>query len=93
MSGISASVPDRPIAGPGDMQIQAGQVPYNIKDADVATGAKFEDIVRMTIYGGRTASLVISELYNSHPQATLIELSWVANPEPVFDIETTVDLD
>ena len=47
----------------------------------------------MTIDGRRMASQVISELYVSHPLATLIELSRVVSTGLVLDIETMVDFD
>lgn len=98
VSGITARLADGSVAGPGDMQIQAEQVVQNIKDVYAAANASIDNIVRMTIYvtdidAWRTASGSIDELYASRPAATLIEISRLANPDMVLEIETTVELD
>jgi 2-iminobutanoate/2-iminopropanoate deaminase len=98
VSGITARLPDGSVAGPGDMRRQAEQILQNIKDVYKAAGADLGRIVRMTIYvtsieDWRKASDVISELYASRPAATLIEVSRLATPEMVLEIETTAELD
>jgi enamine deaminase RidA (YjgF/YER057c/UK114 family) len=98
VSGITARLPDGTVAGPGDMQAQAEQVLQNIRDVYAAANASTENIVRMTIYvtdidAWRAASDTIAELYSSRPAATLIEVSRLANPDMVLEIETTAELD
>ena len=97
VSGITARLPDGSVAGPGDMSVQAEQVLQNIKDVYAAANASTDNIVRMTIYvtdldAWRAASGIITELYSSRPAATLIEISRLAHPDMVLEIETTAEL-
>jgi 2-iminobutanoate/2-iminopropanoate deaminase len=98
VSGITARLPDGSVNGPGDMRVQATQVLGNIKDVYAAANADLNNIVRMTIYvtdidAWRGASDIIAELYASRPAANLIEVSRLANPDMVLEIETTAELD
>ena len=98
VSGITARLADGSVAGPGDMHVQATQVLQNIKDVYAAANADINNIVRMTIYvtdidAWREVSSVIAELYVARPAATLIEVSRLANPDMVLEIETTAELE
>ena len=63
-----------------------------------SANADIGKIVRITIYvtdldAWRQASGAIAELYASRPAATLIEISRLAHPDMVLEIETTAELD
>lgn len=98
ISGVTARLSDGSIAGPGNMEIQAKQIVQNIKDICKAAGASLDHMIRITIYttdldAFQSAKGVIEELYVSRPSATLIEISRLASPEMVLEIEPTVELD
>lgn len=98
ISGITARLPDGSINGPADMRKQAEQIVQNIKDVCDAAGASIGGIVRLTIYttdldAFQEARDAIQELYVSRPAATLVEISRLASPDMVLEIEPTVEMD
>ena len=98
ISGVTARLPDGSVAGPGDMRKQAEQIVQNIKDVCAAADADINRMVRMTIYvtdldAWQEARDAVEELYVSRPSATLIEISRLAVPEMVLEIETTIEFD
>ena len=98
ISGITARLPDGSVAGPGDMRTQAEQIVQNIKNVCEAAGASIDRMVRLTIYttdidAFQDARDAIQELYIGRPSATLIEISKLASPEMVLEIEPTIELD
>ncbi len=98
ISGITARLPDGSINGPADMRKQAEQIVQNIKDVCDAAGASIGSIVRLTIYttdldAFQEARDAIQELYVSRPAATLVEISRLASPDMVLEIEPTVEMD
>lgn len=98
ISGITARLPDGSVAGPGDMRKQAEQIVQNIKDVCEAAGASIDRMVRLTIYttdldAFQDARDAIEELYVSRPSATLIEISKLASPDMVLEIEPTIEID
>lgn len=98
ISGITARLPDGSINGPADMRKQAEQIVQNIKDVCDAAGVSIRGIVRLTIYttdldAFQEARDAIQELYVSRPAATLVEISRLASPDMVLEIEPTVEMD
>ncbi len=98
ISGITARLPDGSVAGPGDMRRQAEQIVRNIKDVCAAAGASVDGIVRMTIYttdldAFQEARDAVEELYAGRPAATLVEISRLASPDMILEIEPTVEMD
>lgn len=98
ISGITARLPDGSINGPADMRKQAEQIVQNIKDVCDAAGASIRGIVRLTIYttdldAFQEARDAIQELYIGRPAATLVEISRLASPDMVLEIEPTVEMD
>lgn len=98
VSGITARLPDGSIDGPGDMRRQAERIVRNIEDVCAAAGAGLDGIVRLTIYttdldAFQEARDAIRKLYASRPSATLIEVSRLASPDMVLEIEPTVEMD
>ena len=98
ISGITARMPDGSLNGPGDMRKQAEQIVQNIKDVCAAAGDSIDGIVRMTIYTTDIDAFhevrdVIEELYVSRPAATLVEISKLASPDMILEIEPTVEME
>ena len=98
ISGITARLPDGSINDPADMRKQAEQIVQNIKDVCDAAGASIGGIVRLTIYttdldAFQEARDAVQELYVSRPAATLVEISRLASPDMVLEIEPTVEMD
>ena len=80
------------------MRKQAEQIVQNIKDVCEAAGASIDRLVRLTIYttdldAFQDARDAIQELYVSRPSATLIEISRLATPDMVLEIEPTIEVD
>jgi len=90
------------VVGAGDIQAQAVQVFENLKLALGGIGAKFEDVIKFTIYivelspDRRKAVMEVRGRYISHknpPAATMIGVDQLVEPELLVEIEAVVALD
>ena len=97
-SGIVARDGDGNVVGLGDMTAQIDQVWKNLGDILEAAGAEFSRVIKYTIYvtdmdsylRARRAS---DRYYIDKPAATLVEVSRLASPEMMIEIEAVVALD
>ena len=97
-SGIVARDDEGRAVGVGDMRAQIEQVWRNLADVLSAAGTDFSRAVKYTIYvtdmdayqRHREAS---EPYYVDRPAATLVEVSRLASPELMVEIEAVVALD
>ena len=103
-SGIVARDDDGNVVGIGDMKAQIEQVWRNLADvieaagATGATGADFSRVIKFTIYvSDMDEYLRVRDVsipyYVDKPAATLVEVSRLASPEMLVEIEAVVALD
>ena len=100
-SGIVARDDDGNVVGIGDMAAQLEQIWRNLADileAAGATGADFSRVVKFTIYvTDMDEYLRVRDISNPYyidkPAATLVEVSRLASPEMMVEIEAIVALD
>jgi 2-iminobutanoate/2-iminopropanoate deaminase len=81
------------LVGPGDVVRQSEQVLDNVGAVLLATGATFDDVVRVGVY---VRDMADRELINTvrrryfgaaRPASTLVEVSALANPDALIEIE------
>lgn len=81
------------LVGPGDVVRQSEQVLDNVGAVLRATGATFDDVVRVGVY---VRDMADRELVNTvrrryfgaaRPASTLVEVSALANPDALVEIE------
>jgi enamine deaminase RidA (YjgF/YER057c/UK114 family) len=95
LSGQVALDKDGKLVGPGDFRAQAKQVFENLRYALGATGATFDDIVKLNIYVlDMTNAPTFREVRDDYlpsnpPAATLIEVKKLARDEFMLEIEAT----
>ncbi len=97
-SGIVARDADGNPVGEGDMRAQVEQVWRNLADILEAAGAEFSRVVKYTIYvTDIEAYMAAREAGNAYhidkPASTLVEVSRLAGPEMMVEIEAVVALD
>jgi 2-iminobutanoate/2-iminopropanoate deaminase len=98
ISGMLPTDPHGRLVGLGDAQIQAEQVFQNIKSVLDAVGASFSDVVKLTIYltdiTRRNEIAPVRERYfgDDKPASTLLEISKLAHPDALMEIEAMVYL-
>ncbi len=97
-SGIVARDADGNVVGIGDMTAQIDQVWKNIGDILEAAGAEFSRVIKYTIYvtdmdSYMRARRASDRYYIDKPAATLVEVSRLAGPEMMIEIEAIVALD
>lgn len=93
VSGTVAWGDDGKLAGPGDMYVQAKQTIRNIEQALVQAGASLRDVVRTRIFV--TDITRLDQVARAHgeafgeirPAATMVEVSRLADPEMLVEIE------
>jgi 2-iminobutanoate/2-iminopropanoate deaminase len=97
-AGITARDRDGEIVGVGDIAAQTRQCYQNIGDLLEAVGAGWGDIVKYTIYttdiqlfNDQTRELR-AQYYVNRPAATLVEVSRLADPKMMVEIEAIVSL-
>src|SRR5438552_18942221 len=98
VSGTVAWGPEGKLVGPGDIYAQAKQAIANIEAALSQAGASLRDVVRTRIYvtnidaweaGVRAHKEAFGDV---RPASTLVEVSRLAEPEMLVEIEATAVL-
>lgn len=97
-SGLVARDEDGFAVGIGDMRAQLEQVWRNVADVIAAAGADFSRVIKFTIYVTDMDEYlrvrdIGNEFYIDKPAATLVEVSRLASPEMMVEIEAVVALD
>jgi len=93
VSGTVGWGDDGRLAGPGDVYAQARQAIRNIEKALTEAGASLRDVVRTRIYltdisRWREAARAHGEAFGEiRPAATMVEVSALAEPEMLVEIE------
>ncbi|MGE0348418.1 RidA family protein [Hydrogenophaga sp.] len=97
-AGITARDPEGRIVGEGDIREQTAQCFRNLDDIIKAAGARWEDVVKYTLYTTdierfHTETLEIRAPYFvGKPAATLLEVSRLIDPRMLVEIEAVVHL-
>ena len=86
------------VVAPGDMRAQLRQVGENIKGALEAAGASLKDIVKTNTYVTDIAEYfkhvdVRMEYFGALPTSTTIEVSKLAHPDLVVEVEVIAMVD
>ncbi|MFQ6011471.1 MAG: RidA family protein [Nitrososphaerales archaeon] len=88
------------IVGKGDMKAQTEQVFLNLKAALEAEGASFDDLVKLTVYTTdikryreEGTSIRNKFITKEPPTSTLLEISSLAHPDLLLEIEGIAALD
>ncbi|MEM1145728.1 MAG: RidA family protein [Pseudomonadota bacterium] len=87
------------LVGVGDFEAQAEQVFYNLKAVLSAAGTSLDKVVKVTIYLTDMANfpkvVALRERYFSspYPADTIVEVSALALPELMIEIEATALMD
>ena len=97
-SGIVSRDADGNTVGKGDMAAQVAQVFRNLEDVLRAAGTDFTRVVKFTIYTtDMEAYLPLRPLVNRYvldkPASTLVEVSRLASPDMMVEVELVVALD
>ena len=97
-SGIVARDGDGNVVAPGDMAAQIEQVFRNLGDILEAAGTNFSHVVKYTIYvtdmgAWQAARTAAAPYYVDKPAATLVEVSRLADPAAVVEVEAVAALD
>ncbi len=105
-SGITPRDGAGRLVGAGDMAVQIEQVFANLEDVLKAAGAEFSDVIKFTIFvtdidrflsvraGLRKEPGRVSErVMTGAPASTLIEVSRLADPEMMVEVEAIARLD
>lgn len=97
-AGVTARDPQGEVVGEGDIRAQTAQCFANLGDILAAAGARWEDVVKYTIF-----TTDIDRFYNEtlalrapyfvgSPAATLVEVSRLVDPRMLVEIEAVVHL-
>jgi 2-iminobutanoate/2-iminopropanoate deaminase len=84
--------------GVGDVIRQSEQVPDNVGALLTAAGASFDDVVRVGVYvrhmANREPINMVRRCYfgDSRPASTLVEVSALAHPDALMEIEAVASL-
>ncbi len=97
-SGITSRDDVGNVVGAGDMAAQVGQVFANLENVHAQVGADFSRVVKFTIYvtdidGYRDARASAPPFMTGAPASTLIEVSRLASPDLLVEVEAIVALD
>jgi enamine deaminase RidA (YjgF/YER057c/UK114 family) len=97
-SGITSRDDVGNVVGAGDMAAQVGQVFANLENVLAQVGADFSRVVKFTIYvtdidGYRDARASAPPFMTGAPASTLIEVSRLASPDLLVEVEAIVALD
>ena len=93
ISGLLALDRDGSLIGGDDVTRQAERVLENMRAVLAATGAGFEDVVKVNVYlrriGDRAAVNTVRQRYfgESRPASTLVEVSAFVIPEALVEID------
>jgi 2-iminobutanoate/2-iminopropanoate deaminase len=97
-AGVTARDPDGKVVGAGDMRAQTLQCFQNIGDILRAAGARWEDVVKYTLYttdierfDTETRELR-APYFVGRPGATLVEVSRLIHRDMLIEIEAIVAL-
>lgn len=96
-SGVTSRDDQGGVVGVGDMRRQMEKCFENLGDVLKAAGAEFGDVVKFTMYTTDIdAYRAHADVYRNHfinrPASTLIEISKLADPEMMVEIEAVVRL-
>ncbi|WP_162914959.1 RidA family protein [Desertibaculum subflavum] len=97
-AGMTARDPEGRVVGAGDMRRQVEQCFENIGDVLRAAGARWEQVVKVTMYvtdfdafeGTRD---IRARYLRGRPAATAVGVSRLIHPDMMFDIEAVAVLD
>ncbi len=97
-SGITARDGDGNVVGPGDMAAQIEQVFQNLGDIFTAAGTNFSRVIKYTIFvtdigAWQAARHLAFPYYVDKPAATLVEVSRLADPDVVVEVEAVAAVD
>jgi enamine deaminase RidA (YjgF/YER057c/UK114 family) len=97
-SGIVSRDADGNPVGPGDMKAQVAQVFANLADVFRAAGADASKVVKYTIYvtdveAFQAARAIADPFFAAKPASTLIQISRLADPRMMVEVEAVVALD
>lgn len=97
-AGVTARDPAGNLVGEGDMREQTAQCFRNLDDILKAAGARWEDVVKYTLYTTdierfHSETLALRAPYFvGKPAATLLEVSRLIDPRMLVEIEAVVHL-
>lgn len=99
VSGQVAVDKDGKLVGPGDLRAQAHQVLENIRAILRANGAEMENVVKVTVYVTDIRAFDdIEDIRNEYfhknpPTSVIVEVSKLAKPEWMIEIEAVAALE
>ena len=97
-SGITPRDENGDLVGAGDMAMQIRQTLSNLEDVLQAGGAGFGDVVKFTVFvtdiesfvsARREGSTGLERAMTAAPALTLVEISRLAHPDMMVEIEAT----
>lgn len=96
-AGITARDPNGALVGVGDMRAQIEQCFANVGDVLKAAGARFEDVVKWTMYttdieAFNRESDVWRRHFKDRPASTLVEVRRLVDPAMLVEIEAVAVL-
>jgi len=96
-AGITARDPEGKVVGAGDLRRQMEVCFENLGDVLAAAGRSFDDLVKIVMYTTDIDTFnehadVWRRYFGGRPASTLVEVSRLALPEMLVEIEAVVDM-
>ena len=97
-AGITARDEQGNVVGAGDMRVQTRQCFQNLGDILCAAGARWEDVVKFTLFTTDIQRFHLETLelrapyFVGKPGATLVEVSKLIHPDMLIEIEAIVQV-
>lgn len=98
-AGITARDLNGEVVGEGDMRAQVRQCFSNLSDILVGANAKFEDVIKFTIFTTNIEQFAAETedirfpYFSGRPAATAVEVSRLIDPRMLVEIEAIVSLE
>lgn len=97
-AGVTARDPSGALVGAGDMRAQIEQCFANVGDVLKAAGARYEDVVKWTMYttdidAFNRESDVWRRYFKNRPASTLVEVRRLVDPAMLVEIEAVAVLE
>ena len=94
-SGIVPRDDDGSVVGPGDMRIQIARTFQNLGNVLAAAGTSFDKVLKFTIFttdieAFRRERDIADGYFSAKPAATLVEVSRLASPDIMVEVEAVV---
>lgn len=95
-AGVTARDPSGALVGVGDIRRQTQQCFDNLDDILIAAGARFDDVVKYTIYTtdiehfNTETRALRAPYFRGRPAATLVEVRRLIHPDMLVEIEAVV---